>query len=205
MRNWNSSCKAPARCFAWRFDLTYEELKLSIFSFAKLYRNRFDLTYEELKLVKTTVIINVIAVLILPMRNWNIKTSLSRVGVSGFDLTYEELKLPVITGSNETSLTGFDLTYEELKHFSQKAYTILFNSFWSYLWGIETNLLMRKKKKAYRVLILPMRNWNPKDPLPKDFLFFVLILPMRNWNLYMHRLPTLALSRFDLTYEELKL
>ena len=107
-------------------------------------------------------------------------------------------------------------------------YTLPYNAFWAYLWGIETTGDDLSFFIHVKVLSLPMRNWNTVI-LPLPLCIFpcfeptyeelkhlhkqnivgiakkVLSLPMRNWN------PSLPLSlscihnRFEPTYEELKL
>jgi len=55
------------------------------------------------------------------------------------------------------------------------------------------------------VLSLPMRNWNKNDWFNECRLSFVLSLPMRNWNLSCSTRKPTKRSRFESTYEELKL
>ena len=209
------------------FDLTYEGLKLAKQLGITPNYYCFDLTYEGLKHVFWTYgYLDKIAVLILPMRDWNRKEGISqRLLDYCFDLTYEGLKL-VITVYIKLFGYRFDLTYEGLKH------------------RIFKVAIDRKD-----VLILPMRDWNQRRQLgwhERQFSFdltyeglklhpqdgggiraAVLILPMRDWNYHTRAGKWMGGSfwsylwgietkhprvlffdfrqSFDLTYEGLKL
>ena len=54
--------------------------------------------------------------------------------------------------------------------------------FWSYLWGIEIQGPTVQYLYHFRVLILPMRDWNITLRIQKRGHQQVLILPMRDWN-----------------------
>ena len=98
-----------------------------------------------------------------------------------FDLTYEGLKYVNMTTSF-TMWTSFDLTYEGLKSLHYPFFNVLKETFWSYLWGIETKFHKQNFSFHFRVLILPMRDWNIIIIFSLILKTIVLILPMRDWN-----------------------
>ena len=144
----------------------------------------------------------IMAVLILPMRNWNFWLGNRRGLLLGFDLTYEELKrvsfriscfpplvliLPMRNWNRELKwlpyqlVVCFDLTYEELKlgrkESAGSAVSVLILPMRN--WNKEGE---GENEAPHSVLILPMRNWNAKIIANLVLSIFVLILPMRNWN-----------------------
>jgi len=82
--------------------------------------------------------VGVLAVFIVPMRDWN-----TAIGA-------------LLGGRVEFS---FYRTYEGLKHFRQKATDRCSCTFLSYLWGIETHIISKGINQE-RVFIVPMRDWN---------------------------------------------
>jgi len=167
---------------------------------------RFESTYEELKpFIWRKPCLNLINVLSLPMRNWNIPWVLHSgrwascvlslpmrnwnfesifeptSATLRFESTYEELKrLSCLSCSDFCK--RFESTYEELKLNSGLKKSLTALKFWVYLWGIETKILRNILFRAYWVLSLPMRNWNSSGQRMTSNNCHVLSLPMRNWN-----------------------
>mgnify|MGYP007135779307 CR=1 FL=1 len=125
-------------------------------------------------------------VLIVPMRNWN-RDVLDIVNA----LCPTVLIVPMRnwnTGIGRSVVQLVQTFWSYLWGIETKLilfhYCIIIRMFWSYLWGIETSSrAVRGDPRLCRVLIVPMRNWNRDqyvnlcEPLP-----YVLIVPMRNWN-----------------------
>ena len=127
----------------------------------------FDLTYEGLKYLQYCFINQtIIFVLILPMRDWNSKTSSQLVipkfsfwsYLWGIEMIWS-LPFPIWQRS-------FDLTYEGLKFYRR---------------------IFLSTSPAF-VLILPMRDWNFVNWYDPTETFSVLILPMRDWNILSGKL-----------------
>ncbi len=136
MRNWNGVPEPEKVVRNFAFNRTYEELKSLIYFVSKLFLCTFNRTYEELKCVKKHRTPALSYLLIVPMRNWNLKIQPTQPLVASFNRTYEELKL-FIDGkfsAFETSLlivpmrnwnmkkeqvlnaiVAFNRTYEDLK------------------------------------------------------------------------------------------
>ena len=135
---------------------------------------------------------------------------------------------PGTTTSNKEGKMGFEPTYEELKlYFSYRSPYRSWNTFWAYLWGIET---MQKHKEvsffqyefwAYlwgieTIYVLLVLAWHlcfePTYEELKLKKYFrsdrgngrVLSLPMRNWNWQRGHISTGEAIGFEPTYEELK-
>ena len=126
------------------------------------------------------------SVLILPMRNGNIKKSIvySLSLICSYP-TYEEWKLKTLEYLNKVWLCSYP-TYEEWKQTYHLPVYPCFCKFLSYLWGMETE---NKNNDWYYfriVLILPMRNGNAKLSRYNSMIEIVLILPMRNGNYRFH-------------------
>ncbi len=165
------------------FEPTYEELKLGLLKPLFSFFIGFEPTYEELKRgTPKHQYMDMLAVLSLPMRNWNSKKIMKKgKPVVGFEPTYEELKhcmegaghslrwvlsLPMRNWNMfwspiaSKSPLSFEPTYEELKLRYRDLSSFFMTKFWAYLWGIET----REARKGFFlpkiVLSLPMRNWN---------------------------------------------
>ena len=148
------------------------------------------------------------SVLILPMRNGNNNTPLSKPSpfLSSYP-TYEEWKLLSHLLSLLLLLRSYP-TYEEWKRTKSKENNIIQSSvlilpmrngnyidaynlliwwgFLSYLWGMETKRPFSLYFFSVMVLILPMRNGNLSRELWRRWSFPVLILPMRNGNNEYH-------------------
>ena len=82
-----------------------------------------------------------ISVLELPMRVWNRRTQAQGAqSPDSFGVTYEGLKhLRVLV--IQLRLEGFGVTYEGLKLVRHNQRRMIQSSFWSYLWGFETELI----------------------------------------------------------------
>jgi len=122
-------------------------------------RDRFQTTYEELKLGEGRSKTEIIVASRLPMRNWNRSLPLAGLWSLRFQTTYEELKRGSI------AVVGFDLIVLP-----------------DYLWGIETDGVLKALDSQERASRLPMRNWNADEC----------------------RRPLSLAPGFQTTYEELK-
>ena len=121
------------------------------------------------------------SVLELPMRVWNVvvlvlipKQSLFWSYLWGFEtaswrpvlrlitrfgVTYEGLK-PSSGPPGSARSYRFGVTYEGLKPIKPAGVKMPAATFWSYLWGFETNTTCRFHRLQNPVLELPMRVWN---------------------------------------------
>ena len=184
----------------------------------------FDRTYEELKhpyVIQRTMELS--AVLIVPMRNWNTAIVMHSAteavfwsylwGIEtqkngkpgykwgGFDRTYEELKPPECH-SRRTWTKRFDRTYEELKLRMMSAVAKSFASFDRTYEELKQNGIFAAELDI-EVLIVPMRNWN-------SYASSTGIRLTTFWS-YLWGIETASFLRlllffqcFDRTYEELK-
>ena len=122
----------------FRFQTTYEELKLGKSKRECTVITSFQTTYEELKLWKMeTIGYEFVPVFRLPMRNWNKRM----VGYRGTSTMFSDYLWGIETRSFQCWVGGwwrFQTTYEELKQLIRPAASI----------------------KAIFVFRLPMRNWN---------------------------------------------
>ena len=99
------------------FQPTYEELKPKKNKTRTPRTISFQPTYEELKRSKIQGTFLLSSVSSLPMRNWNMDSSMfSSPSGRGFQPTYEELKLKS-RRSLVISFFSFQPTYEELKRY----------------------------------------------------------------------------------------
>ena len=159
------------------------------------------------------------------MRNWKSEKEMfvNKI-LNRFEPTYEELKDYVMQDRGYKNCKGLSLPMR-----NWKLLKILHLPFpllvWAYLWGIERiydenwnlrnwglslpmrnwkNLKRWGKHNAAAGLSLPMRNWKWRYKTMLPLCKTGLSLPMRNWN----RPKTIASwdlsSRFEPTYEELK-
>ena len=190
-----------------RFDRTYEELKLECRQVAGKFLCRFDRTYEELKRFTTLINLKFSAlVLIVPMRNWNPMSELRKRSTKSQVLivpmrnwnTYGSegrvFRIPVLivpmrnwnrSGRVKTG-TSASVLIVPMRNWNPRIEAgadPTGEGFWSYLWGIETGMVIIMKTEQ-----------QPQ----------VLIVPMRNWNIEGNSLAELFDHRFDRTYEELK-
>ncbi len=161
------------------------------------------------------------------MRDWN-NSSIYRVpsNMTGFYPTYEGLKLyfpsskfppkvsfyPTYEGLKLRKfkklilgITSFYPTYEGLKLWIPPWALFSLCLFLSYLWGIETPVLLEKMVVKIRVFILPMRDWNVLWTQLSLLWKFVFILPMRDWNILNILFSNHTKICFYPTYEGLKL
>ncbi len=160
----------------------------------------------------------------LPDYLWGIETYACLVPrrFSGFQTTYEELKQRKGRNLGGLERRRFQTTYEELKPIETKSGTTVYVASrlpmrnWNkaslkrrysfalpdYLWGIETRQLNWWRGN----LRLPDYPWGIETSTTKVMLRKMLAsrLPMRNWN-RLERNSPISVSRFQTTYEELKL
>ena len=188
MRNGNFSAFLQFLCklvrtflsYLWGMETSYTDSVLFV-----LHQRSYP-TYEEWKLVSGWSWALMYSVLILPMRNGNIKKSIvySLSLICSYP-TYEEWKLKTLEYLNKVWLCSYP-TYEEWKQTYHLPVYPCFCKFLSYLWGMETE---NKNNDWYYfriVLILPMRNGNAKLSRYNSMIEIVLILPMRNGNYRFH-------------------
>ena len=189
-----------------RFDRTYEELKHGRRGFGSGVPQSFDRTYEELKQKYDREAEAAMEVLIVPMRNWNLK--------------FQRMRRPFGTWVLIVPMRNWNFSGPE-------SVPRIASMFWSYLWGIETTVPGRYTVTSKCVLIVPMRNWNIRCLSANSAMLpAVLIVPMRNWNFAAPNVPYEGSDvlivpmrnwnlecvvivwhyphRFDRTYEELK-
>jgi len=140
---------------------------------------RFQTTYEELKPWGVRLSVLLIASR-LPMRNWNPLDFPSLFLSTASRLPMRNWNAPEISCFSASSC--FQTTYEELKRLSFSFDNCLCQ-LPDYLWGIET----LNNRSRYEIFYGASR------------------LPMRNWNSHRLKGRDLSRSRFQTTYEELKL
>ena len=196
-----TGCRQHCCSFHWfRFQTTYEELKLEQRAFVKPRSSRFQTTYEELKpswscffilffCFQTTYeeLKHAVARLTvpnptasrLPMRNWNRKTTRELRPITLPDYLWGiETRRPMRWRG--WSPQGFQTTYEELKLSlatdGTGAITLP-----DYLWGIETILSIRGR---YISTVLPDYLWGieTNQAYYSYYTGYASRLPMRNWN-----------------------
>ncbi len=125
------------------------------------------------------------------------------------------------------AIMRFEPTYEELKPVLNVLKRIEKRRFWAYLWGIETIAIQLVTFFKYKVLSLPMRNWNTlksshasslgtsfwaylwgietKYLLSKNDKQLCFEPTYEELKLIQKHAVILCLQRFEPTYEELKL
>ena len=170
--SWKNTC----------FEPTYEELKQYVQEEAEAEKHAF---WAYLWGIETTIKTGWssigIAVLSLPMRNWNKDTE------GEMNTRFGVLSLPMRNWNSKGKYS-----------FSGKVIVL---SLPMRNWN---KLLGKNIKLSFIVLSLPMRNWNHTCTTTASSPHIVLSLPMRNWNFIVHHSVTTFTSRFEPTYEELK-
>jgi len=191
-----------------RFQTTYEELKLPIIESVRALGESFQTTYEELKRIKVYCLLETAShASRLPMRNWNFHRL--------FLLPEGHCTLPDYLWGIETPFTdefSLELSFRLPDYLwgietggNEIAAVQPGSSLPDYLWGIETVINNILSYMLYWASRLPMRNWNLaiRKRLCKDWP--ASRLPMRNWNLKKTSVGCGRKTRFQTTYEELKL
>ena len=142
--------------------------------------NGFNRTFMELKLSRIRWKRYAKKVLIVPLWNWNDKTtSAPTVTLPSFNRTFMELKLATLLFTSWTLL-------------------VLIVPLWN--WNAARST---KEIGMPRVLIVPLWNWNYHECLLAKLPFSVLIVPLWNWNNCLLA-QELQRTRFNRTFMELK-
>ena len=132
-------------------------------------------TYEEWKhLLKNLNIINLLFVLILPMRNGNTIIALLHLSPTFLFLSY---------------LWGMETIL-------RKTTFVISIPFLSYLWGMETNRKRLLERYFVKVLILPMRNGNLLQLLPQPRERNCSYPTYEEWKLCQHTINNNVIYKF---------
>jgi len=205
MRNWNPQRFSSPR-YDTSFESTYEELKHQKCIGCPPEEKCFESTYEELKHnFNGRSVYNPVDVLSLPMRNWNFAI------LNSFRRRRHVLSLPMRNWNllnarmAESKLNRFESTYEELKQISWPLICNVAQTFWVYLWGIETNTQTGWRvarlgfESTYEELKHWWRCWSCQirwHSFESTYEELKLISPKN---------AEIKLKSFESTYEELKL
>ena len=184
MRNWNL-CSASRICsstvpfwsYLWGIETqTHKKRIWNVFSF---WSYLWGIETQHIHLYYSSWL----AVLIVPMRNWN--SALAHKG--GF-----------APRSFWSYLWGIETS-------SALAIVPEGGTFWSYLWGIETGWWSCSRRRKSRRFWSYLWGIETPDPMSgQQETRTVLIVPMRNWNDQISGAFKKMVSCFDRTYEELK-
>ena len=148
---------------------------------------------------------NVVALLIEPVWNWNAVNSVVSAPVQiAFNRTSVELKLDVGVGDLSKHL-AFNRTSVELKRILSSFLSMRTWTFNRTSVELKHRISGRSAKRWLPLLIEPVWNWNSFVSLRLSRRRSLLIEPVWNWNLQGNHVPWRHLPPFNRTSVELKL
>ena len=187
MRDWNGWMCRKHNSRNWRFQHTYEGLKLNSGGNPDDVYESFQHTYEGLKQkfsvshrfntgvfsipmrdwnsVFVPVDFVFCTVFSIPMRDWNCNAqTFDKNILRVFSIPMRDWNRCWVSGKLPTK-TCFQHTYEGLKlHLSVPSFHAS-GMFSAYLWGIETSLIAPVGHELRLVFSIPMRDWNQENML----------------------------------------